>query len=251
MRASVFFLLVAFHRACGTPNPTLQWDPDTVDDCVEWYNNSQGESCEFVRDLFDISPEQFHDWNPSVGLDCEPWQYQSYCIVTMEKINDTITTTTSSSSTTSIPTSTSINPGPTPTSWTEMGCYVEDPKLPVLEENVSPKDGDKALTIPKCENSCYLKAYSFAGVQQGNQCWCGSYIGGEWAKNQTDCDTPCSGDSEATCGGKGLLNIFKAERNNSPATTTTGTGASGSTTATGSAVSETKSSGAVKKLAML
>ncbi|KAI1656646.1 hypothetical protein F4813DRAFT_362661 [Daldinia decipiens] len=241
MKASLLFLLVAFRRVCGTPNPTLQWDPETTKDCIEWYNNSDGEPCEYVRSLFGIAPEEFHEWNPSVGLDCQPWEYQSYCVVTMEKINNTITTTSSSSSTTTVSTTSSVTPGPSPTSWTDMGCYVEDPVLPILEEKLSPEGGDAALSIPKCENACYLKAYGFAGVQEGNQCWCGSYVGGEWASNQTYCNTTCTGDSKMFCGGKGLVNVFKAEQNEaSTNTTTTATaGTSSTTTATGSTISET------------
>ncbi|KAI1439859.1 hypothetical protein F5Y02DRAFT_404538 [Annulohypoxylon stygium] len=249
MKITSFFLLVALQRACGTPNPTLQWDPETAKDCIEWYNNSDGDTCEHVRSLFGITPEEFHKWNPSVGLDCKPWNYQSYCIVTMTKINST-TTTTSSSSTKSASTSSAVTPGPSPTSWTDMGCYVEDPKLPILEENLSPKGGDAKLSISKCENACYLKAYTFAGVQEGNQCWCGSYVGGEWASNQTLCNTPCTGDSKAFCGGKGLVSVFKAEQNEGSTNTTTTTGASSTTTATRSTISETQSSGAMRNLAM-
>lgn len=250
MKASLLFLLVAIRRACGTPSPTLQWGPETTKDCIEWYNNSDGESCEYIRSLFGITPEELHEWNPSVGLDCQPWEYQSYCIVTMEKINNTITTTSSPSSTTTVSTSSIVTPGPSPTSWTDMGCYVEDPALPILEENLSPEGGDAALSIPKCENTCYLKAYVFAGVQGGNQCWCGSYVGGEWASNQTGCSTPCTGDSKAFCGGKGLVNVFKAEQNEASTTTTTTTRASSTTTAAGSTISETHSSEAMRNLAM-
>ncbi|KAF3055551.1 putative wsc domain protein [Daldinia childiae] len=170
----------------------------------------------------------------------------------MEKINNTITTTSSSSSTATVSTTSVITPGPSPTSWTDIGCYVEDPVLPILEENLSPEGGDTALSIPKCENACYLKAYVFAGVQEGNQCWCGSYVGGEWASNQTYCNTTCTGDSKTFCGGKGLVNVFKAEENEeSTGTTATTTGTSITTTATGSAISETQSSGAIRNLALL
>ncbi|KAI0882844.1 uncharacterized protein GGS22DRAFT_195564 [Annulohypoxylon maeteangense] len=251
MKSSLLFLLAALQRACGTPTPTLQWDPDTAKDCVDWYNNSEGESCEDVRSLFGITPAEFHEWNPSVGLDCQPWDYQSYCIVTLEKINNTITTTTSSSSTTTVSSTSVFTPGPSPTTWTDMGCYVEDSALPILEKNLSPEGGDSALTVLKCEDACYLKAYSFAGVQEGNQCWCGSYVGGEWASNQTLCNTPCAGDSKVFCGGKGLVNVFKAEQNAASTTaTTTSGGASSTTSATGSTISETQSSGAIKRLAM-
>ena len=225
MKTALLLSLVALARqGSSTGYPTLQWDPDTAKDCVEWYNNSEDEPCEVVRDYFGITPEEFHQWNPSVGLDCKPWEYQSYCIVTQERLNNTIPTTTSSSTTVTSTTS-STTLGPSPTSWVELGCYVEDSRLPILEENTRPGGEFAALTIPKCEDACYLRGYGFAGVQGGNQCWCGSYVGGEWASNQTDCNTPCIGDTKTFCGGKGLVNVFQAEEIQvAPSTTSTSTG---------------------------
>ncbi|RYP66169.1 hypothetical protein DL771_007945 [Monosporascus sp. 5C6A] len=252
MKTSLLLLFVAFARQTScTGYPTLQWDSGTAQDCIEWYNNSEIESCEAVRKYFGVTPEEFHKWNPSVSLDCEPWQYQSYCIATLEKLNNTVTTTTSSSTITTSTTGV-VTPGPSPTFWTDMGCYVEDSKLPILEKNLSPAGGDAALSIPKCKNTCYRRAYGFAGVQEGNQCWCGSYVGGEWASNQTDCNTPCTGDKKTFCGGKGLVNIFKAEENLTPASnTTTSTGKiSGIDAAAETIISETSSSGAMRNMAM-
>ena len=113
-----------------------------------------------------------------------------------------------------------------------MGCYAEDPEMPILEQNINP-DGDASLTVAKCKDTCYRRAYQFAGVQQGDQCWCSSYVGGEWTHNQGDCNVPCTGDQNASCGGKGLLNVVKAleisvppstKRNSfSPSTTHTST----------------------------
>jgi hypothetical protein len=212
MKASIFFTVAALARhATSTGLPLLQWDPDTVADCVEWYNNGENESCESVRKMFGITPEVFHEWNPSVDLDCKPWNWQSYCIVTQQKLDQT-KPTTSSSTTISTTTSSSTSLGPSPTAWTERGCYLENPGRPVLEQNLDPS-GDTSLTIPSCKNSCYFRAYRFAGVQQGNQCWCSSYIGGEWTRNQSDCNTPCTGEKNTFCGGEGLLNVFEAEEN--------------------------------------
>lgn len=59
--------------------------------------------------MFGITPEDFCKWNPSVGVDCKPWNYQSYCILTEERwasftsthtTADTTITTTSSKTTT-------------------------------------------------------------------------------------------------------------------------------------------------------
>lgn len=121
---------------------------------------------------------------------------------------------------------------------------------------MSPAGGDAALTVPKCQNSCYLRSYEFAGVKEGNQCWCSSYVGGEWAGNQTDCNIPCTGDKNTFCGGKELYNVFKAGENMEPLPTTASSGmtSSGTTSSADSpgttVLSPTPTSGAMRNMAM-
>lgn len=233
MKSSILlsFLALAL-RVTSDSVPTFGVDDNTAADCVEWYNNAGRSTCDEVLKDFGISRQEFHKMNPSVGLDCQPFgSWQSFCLITQEKLNQTATTTTTPSVTTSTSATSTFSLGPSPTAWVAKGCYVENPKLPILEQNMSPAGGDASLSIAKCKNSCYRRAYGFAGVQAGNQCWCGSYIGGEWTKNQTDCNVPCTGDATTFCGGKGLVNIFEAQRPVASVTTTaTGTAASAKAT---------------------
>jgi hypothetical protein len=104
-------------------------------------------------------------------------------------------------------------------------------------------NGDASLSVPKCKNSCYSRAHSFAGVQEGNQCWCSSYVGGEWAKNQTDCNVPCTGSKTEFCGGKGVVNVFEALQNAATVVTASKTSTSVKAAAT--------SNGAIKNRAVL
>jgi hypothetical protein len=96
-------------------------------------------------------------------------------------------------------------------------------------------NGDGSLTIPVCKDTCYRRAYTSAGVQQGNQCWCSIFVGGEWTKNQTECNTPCTGDRNTVCGGDGVFNVFEALANSSPV-------AISSVSSSGSAVKATAAS---------
>lgn len=77
---------------------------------------------------------------------------------------------------------------------------------------MSEKGGDPSLDIASCENSCWKASVNgtvlYAGVKEGNQCWCSSFIGGESASDQNKCDMPCSGDEEETCGGEDYMNVF-------------------------------------------
>ncbi|KAI8675722.1 hypothetical protein NCS57_00474200 [Fusarium keratoplasticum] len=207
---SLLALIIGSRLCAGSATPNLQWDPETIDSCVEWYDNADGETCEYVRKYFGITPEEFTAWNPSVGLDCKPWRYQSYCIVTKERLATASTKPTTTEPTITItPTPLTTTLGPSPAAWTPLGCYVDnDTTWPVLEKRFSKEGGDAALTIPKCEDTCYRAQFEFAGVKEGNECWCSSFVAGERTRNETDCNTPCSGDKTKMCGSKDLINVL-------------------------------------------
>lgn len=185
-----------------------------------------------------VSPAEFHEWNPLTGLDCNPWwDFTSYCIVTQKKL-DSIKSTTPTPSAAISSTTTASSLGPSPTVWDAIGCYAQDPARSILEQNMSP-NGDDSLTIPKCKSTCYRRAYTFAGVLQGNQCWCSSNVAGEWAKNQNDCNVPCSGDKSTFCGGMGVFNVFEALANSGSAVTSSASAVGATAIGSASSVSAT------------
>ncbi|KAI0542596.1 hypothetical protein GGR58DRAFT_452881 [Xylaria digitata] len=205
-------LSYTFALAAASTYPKLQWDPATISTCIEWFDNGGLDTCESIRSLFNISPQDFHTWNPSVGSDCKPWEYQSYCILTKERLASlTSTKTTAAVTTTTTTSTTSTTHTPSPTAWNALGCYTDDDaRFPVLEKQV--RSADSALTIPSCEDACWKASNGtvlYAGVKQGNQCWCSSFVGGQTARNEADCNTPCSGDEAAICGGTNRINVFE------------------------------------------
>lgn len=209
-------LLVTPHLSTAYgPTPGLQWDPETISPCVMWHDNAGDSTCTEVRDYWDISPALFSRWNPSVGLDCTPWGNQSYCVVPEERLimdprPSVFPPTSTVASFSSSATSTSI-PAPTSTAWEALGCYVdEDEAQPVLERRISSQGGGAALTIAKCQVSCYRESLMYAGVKAGDECWCGSSVGGELAGDETECNLPCSGDGDEVCGGEDRLDVFVA-----------------------------------------
>lgn len=213
-------------RASCTGVPLLQWDPATTPDCVEWDNIRENTTCQATLEYWNITPEEFSRWNPSVGLDCAPWHgWTSYRIVDKAKLErfsaTAIKTTTTSKTLPASTTSTTL--APSPTVWRHLGCYIQDAQYPVLDESVSPSIAHGGLTVPECNNACYTKGYEFAGVQGGNLGFCGSFVGGEWTSNQADCNTPCIGDTKSFCGGTNLINAFRAEDNSDSAPSTTST----------------------------
>ncbi|KAL7967772.1 hypothetical protein HDV63DRAFT_412005 [Trichoderma sp. SZMC 28014] len=109
----------------ASPHPELQWDPDTISTCREWFNNAGSDTCGSIRSLFGISPEDFHMWNPSVGVDCKPWNYQSYCILTEEKwASFTSTHTTADATITATSSKTTTATGSKTTTNTSSGVII-------------------------------------------------------------------------------------------------------------------------------
>lgn len=214
--ALISFTVVALgSRLCvATPYPDMQYDPATTKDCVDWIDNTGSMTCKEVRDFFNITPEEFAQWNPSVGVNCDKlWIMASYCVLTQQKLSQltaTIASSTKPITTTTTTSTTALRPSPT--AWEELGCYAERPSRPILDKLVSDKGGDAALTIPKCQDTCYRLNYQYAGVKAGNQCWCSGYVAGEWAPHKTDCNMTCAGDAKTNCGGQDCLNVFEAAK---------------------------------------
>lgn len=245
-------LLWAPRLCAASPQPVFSSDPETIDTCIDWWNNADNSrSCEQVKKMFNISPEEFKKWNPSLSLDCEPWRFPlSYCVSTSDRDPPPgVTTTTVVPTPTTSKVSTHV---PSPTSWAARGCYQDDdPEYPVLELMVSEEGGDSSLDIDSCENSCWKASVNgtvlFAGVKDGNQCWCSTFIGGESASDQKKCDKPCSGNKEQICGGEDYINVFEPVTTSaSQSETTTTTQVSSS-----SAVPTTADSGTSRRAALL
>lgn len=226
MKTSISLALVVLARqvvcnSLGRENA----DKRIPEDCIHYYDNVHVESCEYVRDVFKISPQLFHEWNPSVGVDCSNWATgMTYCLETWSRYEsryDATATIVSSepATTTTTTTTTTSSSKPSPTAWSYAGCWPENPEEPyVLYTNMSPAGGDPNLSISKCKDSCYhhFPSYRFAGLKDGNQCWCGAYAVGNISPNGTrDCNVPCSGDPSEICGGKGSLNVFSLNDNDS------------------------------------
>ncbi|OAQ69761.1 WSC domain-containing protein [Pochonia chlamydosporia 170] len=215
MRRSLCSLtsLILISQLCTASRyPEMQYDPNTTKDCIEWYNNNGDKSCYETRRFFELTAEEFAQWNPTVGLDCKTWIWASYCVMTQQKLNMMSSVPIFPSKTTQISNSTSASStlGPSPTAWGYLGCYADSLERPVLERRVSQAAGDPFLTVSSCEDSCYRLDFRISGVKAGNQCWCSGTVSGQWTKNETECNMSCAGDNAQICGGVNCLNVFKA-----------------------------------------
>ncbi|KAF2001319.1 WSC-domain-containing protein [Amniculicola lignicola CBS 123094] len=114
-----------------------------------------------------------------------------------------------------IPTS-STSPSPTPSfptinTYTYLACYAEPPSgsgraltgLPGLVNSTS-------MTPLLC--STYCSQYTYFGLEFGQECWCGPHLSrsAPLAPSPADCNTVCSGDGMAICGGPARLSVYKS-----------------------------------------
>ena len=91
------------------------------------------------------------------------------------------------------------------------GCTVDKPKCYV---DVSSRIlGDSAvfsgsLTQEYCAQLCANKKMSLAGVENGNECYCGNAVkAGAATAADTDCNTGCLGNPREKCGGNWRIGV--------------------------------------------
>ncbi|KAK4442776.1 hypothetical protein QBC34DRAFT_258262, partial [Podospora aff. communis PSN243] len=225
--------------------PRYAHDPATPPDCLSWHNNIDT-PCPALLTFWNITPAEFLSWNPSTGPQCTLHELQSYCLMThaqwvadggeeylssiLRSITGGPTTTATTTKTSSRTTTTTSTPAASPTEWEHLGCYVEDPALPLMDRKM--EEGG-LVTVKRCQDVCWKEGFGFAGVQEGDECWCGTYVGGLWAGDQGSCDVPCAGDAGVVCGGRGLLSVYRPVGDLGVLGAGSGTGGAGTASGTG------------------
>jgi hypothetical protein len=284
MRTSALLTFTALTRHVLTQR--LQYDERTTKDCIEWADirDSSVDTCESTLRYWGLEPERFHAWNPSVGLDCTPWFNQSsYCVLTNETLNNDVFYTTLSvsdyapglplaSMTTNsqgwrIPvtksdatfqTTSTRAPIPSPSTWKDMECYVDNwndevdngVRTWILDFRWLPRDPEE--TVDKCKEKCHKIQYPIAGLKLGNECFCGDRNNGTLAENQSECNIPCVGDAKVMCGGTQRQNVFAAASKgeaSSSLMTASGTNGGFAERTSAAGATATASSGASRKMA--
>lgn len=109
-----------------------------------------------------------------------------------------------------------------PNKWIPLGCYHHDAAKPLLNKTTG---NDVFMSVGLCTDRCAQNKYPIAGLQNGNQCWCGSeFNGGVPNKDEKECNVPCPGYAPDMCGGVNALSVFRTERIDlGPSSITTGT----------------------------
>ena len=125
-----------------------------------------------------------------------------------------------------------------------MGCYSEGTpgrSLAWRQDQLSTTN----LTVEECLFACKDGGYSFAGVEFGQECYCGVVLGNGTAPVSSSlCNFPCTGNSSETCGGSGTLDLYVAKdlESNEPCNASPPTSSSTTSTPTSTLMSSPTSS---------
>ncbi|EJT99498.1 WSC-domain-containing protein, partial [Dacryopinax primogenitus] len=84
--------------------------------------------------------------------------------------------------------------------WTNIGC-VTDSRARAL---TGTSQTTSSNTVESCQQFCSTGGYVYAGVEYGNECYCGNSL----SNGPSDCNVVCAGNSRETCGGSFRLNLY-------------------------------------------
>lgn len=99
------------------------------------------------------------------------------------------------------------NPYTTPDSKGYMGCWT-DGAVRLLTGTVF---YSTSLTPASCAASCAGSKYTFAGLQNGNECRCGNTLDPKtvyYRTGESECSKACTGSATTMCGGSYRYNIY-------------------------------------------
>lgn len=96
--------------------------------------------------------------------------------------------------------------------FSSVGCYAE------------PSDGSRALnksrtatpdmTPDNCFNICGSSGFRYAGLEYGEECWCGNRLStAATPVDASHCNMNCSGDATRKCGGPEALDLYNGTFN--------------------------------------
>lgn len=117
-------------------------------------------------------------------------------------------------------TATISSAAPTPTSYhyTSVGCFVEPTAgAKALTQVYSSSD----MTHELCFYDCWNGGYNFAGLEYGQECWCGNTVAeGTTLTDDSACSFACAGDSTETCGAGNTLQLYALDTTSGVTSTT-------------------------------
>jgi len=98
-----------------------------------------------------------------------------------------------------------------PKYWVDAGCYSEATSGRAL---VGARiTGDQNMSVDQCASYCMAKGFLLAGLEYGQECYCGmNLLGGAAPLKSSRCNVACKGNMYQNCGGAGSLSLYKHSR---------------------------------------
>ncbi|KAF8341317.1 uncharacterized protein EI90DRAFT_1719489 [Cantharellus anzutake] len=101
--------------------------------------------------------------------------------------------------------------------WGLLGCYNDDTSNRALK-GYSTSSSSNSVT--SCESTCQAQGFKYAGVEYGQECYCSNSITTTsmtgTLQSPSDCNMPCSGNSQQICGGSYRINIYSFSGTSTP-----------------------------------
>ncbi|KAK9412462.1 WSC domain-containing protein 1 [Crotalus adamanteus] len=91
---------------------------------------------------------------------------------------------------------------------TYIGCFGDDSRKRTLKGAVF--HDLRKMTISHCQEACAERAYKYAGLEYGAECYCGNQLPVNIAK-QEECNNECKGEKGTICGGINRLSVYQVE----------------------------------------
>lgn len=87
-----------------------------------------------------------------------------------------------------------------------IGCYRD------INDNRTMEGGqvnyDKTNSLQTCSERCSSENYSYTGTQFASECFCGESYDKHGTRNKSDCNKPCTGNGQESCGGANAISVY-------------------------------------------
>ncbi|NXU57038.1 WSCD1 protein, partial [Turnix velox] len=89
---------------------------------------------------------------------------------------------------------------------TYVGCFSDEERERTLKGAVF--YDLRKMTVSHCQEACAERAYSYAGLAYGAECYCGNTLPATSSKPE-ECNSECRGEKGSACGGINRLSVYR------------------------------------------
>ncbi|KAF9061643.1 WSC domain-containing protein [Rhodocollybia butyracea] len=97
--------------------------------------------------------------------------------------------------------------------WSYAGCFTDSVDERVLTVAI---DIPAGVTAESCLPACQTEGFVIAGLENGQECWCGNTLGNSSVHvSDNECTTVCVSDHDQYCGAPNRLALYQFASNSS------------------------------------